>query len=72
MAAKSKAAPSKQASSKASASVLNQLKSDLNATRVMADNSPVNILLADVDLKVLKALVKESVAHMKATYPTKF
>lgn len=28
--------------------------------------------LADVDLKVLKALVKESVAHMKATYPTKF
>ena len=28
--------------------------------------------LADVDLGVLKALVKESVAHMKATYPTKF
>jgi hypothetical protein len=28
--------------------------------------------LADIDLKVLKELVKESVAHMKATYPTKF
>ena len=55
MAAKSKAAPSKQASSKASASVLNQLKSDLNATRAMADNSPVNILLADVDLKITYA-----------------
>ena len=55
MAAKSKAAPSKQASSKASASVLNQLKSDLNATRAMAENSPVNILLADVDLKITYA-----------------
>jgi Domain of unknown function (DU1801) len=28
--------------------------------------------LADLDLKVLKQLVKDGVAHMKATYPTKF
>lgn len=28
--------------------------------------------LADLDLKVLKQLVKDCVAHMKATYPTKF
>ncbi len=28
--------------------------------------------LGDIDVKVLKELVKESVAHMKANYPTKF
>jgi len=55
MAAKSKVTPSKQASSKVSASVLNQLQSDLNTTRAMAENSPINILLADVDLKITYA-----------------
>ena len=28
--------------------------------------------LSDIDVKVLKELVAESVRHMKATYPTKF